>query len=101
MQLQAKIDAAEKSGESIVPYIKAQINLLRKTHDEFISEAMSKGYTMTNLTLVQIEIQQFSAMKQLAMKIGESTEEYDTLIKQCRIRILGKENYKRRFADKQ
>lgn len=100
MQLQAQIDAAEKSGESIVPYIHAQINLLRKAHDEFISRALSEGYTMTNPTLGEIEIQQFSAMKQLAMKIGESTEEYDTLIKQCRIRIFGEENYKRFFADK-
>lgn len=98
-QLQSKIEAAEKTGESIVPYVKEQIALLWKAHDEFISLATSQGYSLNDFKLAEIEIQQFSAMKSLAAKIGESTEEYDNHIKQCKIRVFGEENYKRFFTD--
>ena len=95
--LQQQVEEAEKNGQSIKTLVKQQINLLKLSHDEFVKTAEKQGYEINNPKLAQIEIQQYSAMKQLAQKIGLPVDEYDKLIKEIQIRIFGEENYKKFF----
>ena len=97
--LQAQIEAAEKKGEPVDGYVKQQINLLKASHEEFVKTAQEHGYELNNQKLGEIEVRQYSAMKQLAQKIGLPVEEYDSLIKEVRIRIFGEENYTRFFEE--
>lgn len=98
-QLQQQIEAAEKIGKPVVDLVRKQINLLKDTHDVFVKEALEKGYELTNQKLGEIEVRQYSAMKQLAQKVGLPVEEYDECIKKIRIRVFGEENYKRFFEE--
>lgn len=100
-ELQARIEEAEREGQPIVELIKEQIALLQESHDKFVEQALAMGYNLDNERVGDIEIQQYTAMKQLAQKVGLSTKEYDEKIKETRIRIFGEINYKRFFeADK-
>ena len=96
-QLQKRIELAIKENKPIKSLVEQQIKLLQEAHDEFISTAKIKGYNMQSPQVGEIEIQQFSAMKTLAQKIGLPVDEYDELIKNVKIRVFGEENYKRFF----
>ena len=96
-ELQQQIDAAEKVGKPVKDFVLQQIALLKNVHDEFIKTATSEGYELTNPKIGEIQVRQFSVMKQLAKKVGLPIEEYDNMIKEIRIRIFGEENYKRFF----
>ena len=97
-RLQQQVEKAELENKPIQGLVKQQIKLLQEAHDEFISTAKNKGYDIIkNPQVGEIEIRQYSAMKQLAQKIGLPVEEYDELIKQVKIRVFGEENYKRFF----
>lgn len=98
-QLQVQIDAAEKAGKPITDLVQKQIAILKDTHDVFVKEALENGYQLTNQKLGEIEVRQYSAMKQLAQKVGLPVEEYDEYIKKVRIRVFGEENYKRFFEE--
>lgn len=100
MMIQKQIEAAEKAGQPIKTFVKQQIELLKDSHDEFIKTAQKQGYDLTNPRVGDIEVQQYTAMKQLAQKIGLPVDEYDKLIKAVRIRIFGEENYKIYFEKK-
>lgn len=100
MQLQHQIEEAEKCGQSIVPLVRQQIRQLERSHDQFITMVLSKGYSLSNPRIGEIEVQQYVAMKQLAKKIGDTTEKYDTLIRNVRVRIFGEENTQRFFDEK-
>ena len=97
-ELNIQIEQAEQKG--LVPkelYLK-QIELLKIAHDEFIQTATKKSYDLnTNLDIMEIEIKQFSAMKQVAQKINLPTKEYDNAIYSVRIRVLGEETVKQHF----
>lgn len=99
-QLNKKIREAEAKG--LVPkilYIK-QIELLEKAHKEFIKRSIEEGYNLSNnLDILEIELKQFGAMKQIAKKLGISTQKYDNYIKEARIRVLGKEATETFFKD--
>ena len=87
-----KIIEAETKGEVPANLYREQLRLLHFAHDEFIQKAKSQGYDLNNnLDVMDIEIQQYSAMKLVAEKLGENTQKYDTLIKDVRIRVLGEE----------
>lgn len=96
-KLEKKIQIAIKENKPIKNLVEQQIKLLQEAHDEFISTAKAEGYNLRNPKVGEIEIQQFSAMKALAQKIGLPVEEYDELIKNVKIRVLGEENYKKFF----
>ena len=97
-QLQQQIEKAELENKPIQGMVRQQIKLLQEAHDEFISTSKNKGYdVIKNPQVGEIEVRQYSAMKQLAQKIGLPVEEYDELIKQVKIRVFGEENYKRFF----
>lgn len=87
--LQKQIEAAEKNGEPIDNYVKQQIAMLEDAHAKFLAAALAQGYQLTNLELGRIEVQQFSAMIQLAQKIGLPTQEYEERIKEVQERFLG------------
>lgn len=96
--LQKKIEKAELENKPIQGMVKQQIKLLKESHDQFISRAKDEGYDIiNNPQIAEIEIRQYSAMKQLAKKIGLPVEEYDELIKNVKIRVFGEENYNRFF----
>ena len=99
-QLQQKIEAAQKENKPIKDLVKQQIKLIQEAHDEFVRTAKNRGYDSSHPIVGKMEIQQYSAMKQLAKKIGLPVEEYDELIKQVKIRVLGEENYKKFFKNK-
>ena len=98
--LQTKIDKATAENRPIDDYVKKQISLLKESHDEFINTAEKRGYNINSPQVGEIEVQQYSAMKALAQKIGLPVEEYDELIKKVQIRVFGEENYKRFFENK-
>lgn len=99
-RLQQQVEKAELENRPIQNLVKQQIKLLQEAHDEFIATTKNKGYSLQNPQIGEIEIQQFSAMKALAKKIGLPVEEYDDLIKNVKIRVFGEENYKRFFENK-
>ena len=99
-RLQQKIEKSELENKPIQGLVKQQIKILQEAHDEFVSIAKSKGYDLLNPQVGEIEIRQYSAMKQLAQKIGLPIDEYDQKIKNIKIRVFGKENYNRFFKDK-
>lgn len=96
-RLQQQIEKAELENKPIQGMVKQPIKLLQQAHDEFVSTAKRERYDMRNPKLGEIEVRQYSAMKQLAQKIGLPVDEYDNLIKQVKIRVFGEENYKRFF----
>lgn len=100
MQIQEKLERAEKKGENIVPYLQQQIQLLECGHEAFLKTALKQGYSLDNPRVADIEIQQYTAMKQLAEKANMDASKYSEKIKEIRIRIFGEENYKRFFGDK-
>lgn len=99
MQIQQKLERARQNGESIVPYVKAQIRLLESSHEEFLKQAVGEGYPLSHPRLCKIEIEQYSAMIQLAENAGLDTKKYNDKIKEIRIRVFGKANYKRFYED--
>ncbi len=98
MALQRQIEEAQKLNKPIDGYVKQQIKLLKDAHDEFVKTAQEQGFELTNPNVSEIEIQQISAMKQLAQKIGLPVKEYDEMIKKIRIRVFGEANYERFFG---
>ncbi len=99
-RLQAQIEQAQKDNLPIEPYVKKQIQVLQEAHDEFVLAAQKEGMDMADPHVGEIEVQQYTLMKDLATKIGMSPEKYDKLIKDVQIRIFGEENYKRFFEGK-
>lgn len=98
--LQQRIEKAIAENKPYDHYVKKQIELLKNAHDEFIATVKKNGMDINQANIGEIEVQQFSAMKALAKKIGLPVEEYDELIKNVKIRVLGEENYKRFFEQK-
>lgn len=92
--IQDKIEQALSKNEPIDNLVKEQISILEKAHDEFVKKALDKGYKLSDVSVAEVEIQQFEVMKALAQSIGLAYDKYDELIKASRIRVLGEENYK-------
>lgn len=96
-ELQQRIDEAIAKNKPYNHYVKKQIELLKDSHAEFMAKVKRDGLDINQVNIGEIEIRQFSAMKALAEKAGLPTDEYDELIKNVKIRILGEENYKKFF----
>ena len=70
-KLNMAIRQAESAGLPIIGLCKRQIEILESAHNEFMEQAQQKGYNIdTNLDILEVEIKQFSAMKQIAQKAG-------------------------------
>ena len=97
-KLNMAIAQAEKSGLPAISLYKKQLEILQSAHDEFISRAVENGYNLkNNLDILEVEIKQFTAMKQIAQKIGMPTAEFDAQIRAARVRVLGEEVVKAHF----
>jgi len=97
-ELQKQIDLCKIEGKPFKHLVKQQIKLLEQALDQFRVQALAEGYSLQNPRVGEIEVRQYSAMKQLAAGIGEPTDRYDLMIKKTRIRIFGEENYERFFG---
>lgn len=95
--IQEQIEAAKTAKKPYDHLVKKQIQLLEDAHDEFIKNVKDKGLDMQNVKVGQIEISQYSAMRQLAESIGLSVEKYDNLIAGVQKRLLGEANYTKFF----
>ena len=97
--LQKKIDLAIKENRPIDSYVKQQIACLEQSHDEFVKAAVDKGFDLNSVSVAQIELEQYSAIKALATKIGLPVEKYDETMKQIQIRVLGEDGYNQFIAN--
>ena len=96
--LQEQIEAAQKINKPTESYVKKQIEMLEQAHDEFIQKAVKEGFDVENDTAIgEVELKQYSAMKQLAQKIGVSPEKYDKSIRELRVKMLGEDVVKQHF----
>lgn len=86
---------AKLNADSVVPSRQQELELLEQlesAHDEFLLRAAGEGYNVeTDPDVGQIEMQQFSVMKQLAEKLGLPLDKYNEKIQALRGRMLGKE----------
>ncbi len=97
-KLNMAIRQAESAGLPIIGLCKRQIEILESAHNEFMEQAQQKGYNIdTSLDILEVEIKQFSAMKQIAQKAGLPVEKYDKRIRDARVRVLGEETVKAYF----
>lgn len=98
-ELEQKIKTAQANGKKIDKYILRQIEILQNSIDKFL-EQMEKENRLNDVQIAQIEIRQYSTMKELAKKINLPEEKYDDLIKRVQVRIFGEENWEIFFSDK-
>ncbi len=94
IKLQQEIEHAEQNNMPIKQLVIQQIQLLKDAHESFLKLAKKQGLDIEHDTrIIETEIQQFFAMRELAIKAKLSIDEYNELIKQARIRQFGKESY--------
>lgn len=100
-QLNIAIQNAQKTNQNADHLYKRQLRLLEMAHDEFISTARQKGIEIeNNPSVAEVEIQQYSAMKQIAQKLGIPSDKYDNMIHQIHVRLFGEEGAKEYFGEK-
>ena len=98
--LEYKIKQAEQTGEPIDKYIRREISWLENQLDKFLNQMKEQGRDIdTDYEIAVIEIRQYAAMKQLALKINEPLEQYDEKIKQVQCRIFGEEYWENFFGN--
>ncbi len=97
-ELEQKIKTAQANGENIDKYVLRQIEILQNSVDAFLKQ-MEKENRLNDVHVAQIEIRQYSVMKELAKKINLPDEKYNALIKQAQIRIFGEENWENFFSE--
>ena len=96
----SKIKEAESRGIIPVELYKEQLSILESAHSEFILKAQKAGYDLnSSVDILEVEVKQYSAMKQVAQKIGIDTKKYDNLIKEARIRVLGEDAVREYFSN--
>lgn len=95
-RLLAEIDHAEKNGSAVDALCAEAIECLETARQEFLRRAREQGYAANDLRVGEIEIQQLSAMRQLAQR-GGLPDPYTAAIREVRVRILGEELVKLNF----
>ena len=96
-----QIAAFEKAGKNPAYLYKKQIGILEKAHEDLINNAKAQGYDInSNLHILELEIKQFTAMKQLAAKVNFPTDKYDRMIREARVRVLGEEFVAQHFDNR-
>lgn len=89
-RLLAEIEAAEHNGSPVDALCVEAIGCLETARQEFLHRARQQGYAANNLRVGEIEIQQLTAMRQLARR-GGLPDIYTAEIRQVRVRVLGEE----------
>lgn len=95
-RLLAEIEAAEQSGSAVGALCTEAIACLETARQEFLLRAREQGYAVNDLRVGEIEIQQLSAMRQLARR-GGLPDPYTAAIREVRVRVLGEELVKLNF----
>ena len=98
IELEEKIKIAEESGAPIEEFVLREIEILQQTIDIFIKEKTQEGL-LNDIAVAEAEIRQYSAMRQLAVKINYPTEKYTEHIKEVQCRLLGENNWKTFFGN--
>lgn len=96
-ELAEKIKQAEAQGKPVEKYILRQIEILQHSITIFLAE-MEKEGRLDDIQTVEIEIRQYSVMRNLAQKINQPVEKYNELIKNAQCRVFGKENWENFFS---
>lgn len=98
LQLQQKVETAQKLNKPVEGYIKQQIKLLEEVHDNFVKNALEKNSDLVNnLGFSEIRIKQLQAIISLCKKIGIPTEKYENRIREIRVYHLGADFVKERY----
>ncbi len=94
IKLQQEIELAEQNHMPTKQLVIQQIQLLKEAHENLLKLAQKRGLDIEHDTrIIETEVQQFFAMRELAIKAKLPIDEYNELIKQARIRQFGKESY--------
>ena len=97
-ELNKQVELAEKAGQLPIDLYKRQLEILEYAHEDFIKRAQKAGYNLhSNLEVMEVEIKQISAMKQIAQKAGMDTDNYEKRIEDVRIRVLGESSIEVNF----
>lgn len=86
LELEEKIKKAQEENKPIQKYILRQIEILKLCFEEF--KTLS-GLADNDITLCEIEIRQYAAMRELAKKAKLPIQEYEDSIERIQIRIFG------------
>ena len=74
-------------------YAKSMIKILKDIQLQFLSKAEERGYSLDSYNVLKIKLEQFKAMRQIAMEANISTNEFDKEIDLI-MKTLWGENYK-------
>ena len=95
--LLVEIETLEKDNFPIKQQCTEAIACLERAHEMFVQRATNEGYILQDYRLGEIEIKQYSAMKQMAIKGGLPHEQYDHRIREVRVRLFGEQMVKDNF----
>lgn len=70
--------------------VKEQIKILQNVQKQFIEQVKQKGLSLDSYNVLEMIMNQYKGMKQLAEKVGLSTEIYDIKIEQIKCKIFGR-----------
>ena len=82
-----KIESSLQKKQEIV---KNQIRILQNVQKQFIEQVKQKGIPIDSYNILEMIMKQYKGMKQLAEKVGLSTEIYDIKIEQIKCKIFGR-----------
>ncbi len=82
-----KIESSLQKKQEIV---KNQIRILQNVQKQFIEQVKQKGIPLDSYNILEMIMKQYKGMKQLAEKVGLSTEIYDIKIEQIKCKIFGR-----------
>ena len=95
--LLVEIDTLEKDGFPIQQQCTEAIACLERAHKMFVQRATKEGFSLQDCRVGEIEIKQYSAMKQMAIKGGLPHAHYDQRIREVRVRLFGEQMVKDNF----
>lgn len=95
-----EIEILEKEGADISQLCMQVIELVEDAHEEFLYRVQEKGYgygLIHNTAIAEIEIKQYSVMKQMAIQGGLPYAKYKKAIRDIQVRVFGEEFVKESF----
>lgn len=70
-------------------FAQEQIEILKQIQQNFLIEAEKRGYALTSYNVLDIKLQQYKLMKQIAITNNLQFEEYENLIQKTEKEIFG------------
>ena len=72
-------------------FAQEQIEILKQIQQNFLIEAEKRGYALTSYNVLDIKLQQYKLMKQIAITNNLQFEEYENLIQKTEKEIFGEQ----------